>query len=73
MKMSLKQLHALLGRRAFTETDPDRKAAMMALDAMIVTQFSDVKGRIDFDEPLEEEETDDPMNDFNYVGSRHHY
>lgn len=71
MNLSLKQLNNILANRAFAETDPARREAMLAIQNLITTKYSNVKGRIDFDAPTEEE--DDPMDDFNYVGSRHHY
>ena len=38
-----------------------------------VKQFYTSYGYAEAFEPEEEEEEDDPMDDFNYVGSPHHY
>lgn len=47
---------------------------MVIMACMKYMSEDDVKGMMEANEMIEEEDEDyDPIDDFNYVGSRHHY
>ena len=77
-KMTMKELIARLNKNVTVFTmngeTAKRDAAIAVLDVLVKMNAAKMKGDIGpLTKPEAETEEDDPMDDYNYVGSRHHY